>query len=232
MSHSPHPAAPSKLVARCAVAGMSLAVVALGALAVWSAIVTQDGAGGLSRAGVQTSGHLRAVQSLSLIDTQTDALEAGIVPREVRKLRQAQQVLDDSLDRMEHGGVLEASRIADESKPIVRRMKPAINRFLARPPGYDSDGSTGAEEKMERIMAELQVLLNDLDADPSRLLAAKLASVTATERTVRRTAFVLIPLGLGSVAACGWLLSVYRRRSEATMQAPSRAARRRRAPTS
>ena len=219
MSPSPHPAARSKLLARCAVAGMSLAVVALGALAVWAAIVTQDGARGLSRAGVQTSGHLRAVQSLSLIDTQTDALEAGIVPREVKKLRQAQQVLDDSLDRMEHGGVLEASRIADESTPIVRRMKPAINRFLARPPGFDSDGNTGAEEKMERIMTELQVVLNDLDADPSRLLAAKLDSVSATERTVRGTAFILIPLGLGGVAACGWLLSVYRRRSEAMMQA-------------
>jgi diguanylate cyclase (GGDEF)-like protein len=63
------------------------------------------------------------------------------------------------------------------------------------------------------------VLLNDLAADPSRLLATELASVTATERTVRATAFVLIPLGLGGVAACGWLLSLYRRRSEATMRA-------------
>ena len=68
-------------------------------------------------------------------------------------------------------------------------------------------------------MAELQVLLNDLDSDPSQLLATKLASVTATERTVRATAFVLIPLGLGGVAACAWLLSLYRRRSEATMRA-------------
>ena len=77
-------------------------------------------------------------------------------------------MLDDSLDRMEHGGVREASRIAEEARPIVRRMKPAIDRFLARPPGYDSDGSSGDEERMERIMAELQVVLNDLDPDPSR----------------------------------------------------------------
>jgi diguanylate cyclase (GGDEF)-like protein len=62
-------------------------------------------------------------------------------------------------------------------------------------------------------------LLNDLDVDPSRLLVTKLDSVTAAERTVRATAFVLIPLGLGGVAACGWLLSLYRRRSEATMLA-------------
>jgi diguanylate cyclase (GGDEF)-like protein len=219
MAPSPHQRSPSKLPGRLAVAGMSLAVVALGALAVWAAIVTQDGARGLSRAGVQTSGHLRAVQSLSLIDTQTDVLEERIDRREVAKLREAQQVLDDSLSRMEHGGVPEASRIANEAKPIVRRMKPAINRFLARPPGYDSDGSAGLEEKMERIMAELQVLLNDLDPDPSRLLAAKLDSVSATERTVRATAFILIPLGLGGVAACGWMLGLYRRRSEAMMRA-------------
>ena len=110
-------------------------------------------------------------------------------------------MLDDALDRMENGGVVEASRIAAEGKPIVRRLKPAIELFLARPPGYDSDGSAGAEEAMENIMGELQVLLNDLDPDPSQLLTTQLASVTATERTVRATAFVLIPLGLGGVAA-------------------------------
>jgi diguanylate cyclase (GGDEF)-like protein len=198
---------------------MSLAVVALGALAVWAAIVTQDGADGLSRAGVQTSGHLRAVQSLSMLDTSSDALEERIVPSELAKLRTSQRVLDDALDRMENGGVREASRIARQGKPIVERLKPAIERFLARPPGYDSDGTSGAEEEMENIMGELQVLLNDLDPDPSRTLATKLESVTATEHTVRGTAFVLLPLGLGGVAACGWLLSLYRRRSEATMRA-------------
>jgi diguanylate cyclase (GGDEF)-like protein len=186
---------------------------------VWAALVTQNGAGGLSRAGVQTSGHLRAVQSLSLIDTQTDALETKRDTAGVAKLRDAQRVLDDSLHRMSHGDVPEASRIADEAAPIVQRMRPAINRFLARPPGYDSNGNTGAEEAMEQIIAELQILLNDLEADPSRLLAAKLASVSAHERTVRATAFILIPLGLGGVAACGWLLGVYRRRADAVMRA-------------
>ena len=147
MNSSRHPASSSKLFARIAVAGMSLAVVALGALAVWAAIVTQNGADELSRAGVQTSGHLRAVQALSLIDTSTDALEEEIVPVHLAKLRNAQKVLDDALDRMESGGVLEASRIAARSKPIVARLKPAIEAFLARPPGYDSDGSGGAKRR-------------------------------------------------------------------------------------
>jgi diguanylate cyclase (GGDEF)-like protein len=119
---------------------------------------------------------------------------------------------------MEHGEVLQARRIAGRAKPIVRRLKPAVAQFLDKPPGYDSDGTAGAEEAMENIMGELGVLLNDLDSDPSSLLATKLSSVTESERTVRRTAFVLIPLGLGGVVACGWLLSLYRRRSEATMR--------------
>jgi diguanylate cyclase (GGDEF)-like protein len=212
------PAPPPRIVARLAVAGMLLAVVALGVLAVWAAIVTQNGAHGLTRAGVQTSGHLRAVQALTRIDTHTDALEEGQDRDVLRKLRRAQRLLDDALDRMEHGGVREASRIADEAKPVMARLKPAIERFLATPPGADSDGSEGAEEEMEQIMTELQVLLNDLDADPSRLLTTKLESVTASEHAVRGTAFVLVPLGLFGVAACGWLLNVYRRRSEATMR--------------
>ena len=106
----------------------------------------------LSQAGVQTSGHLRAVQALSLIDTSADALEERIVPSELAKLRRAQRVLDDALDRMANGGVPEASRIAAEGEPIVRRMKPAIERFLAHPPGYDSDGTAAPEEEMENII--------------------------------------------------------------------------------
>jgi diguanylate cyclase (GGDEF)-like protein len=208
---SPH-APPSKLFARIAVAGMFVAVLALGGLAVWAAIVTQNGAQGLSRAGVQTSGHLRALQALSLLDTQADALEDGSVPGEVARLRHAQRVLDEALLRMEQGGVREASRIADRAKPVVRRLKPAVDRFLA------GDGGTVAEDQLEDSLTELLVLLNDLDADPSLLLATKLESVTAAERTVRATAFALIPIGLISVAGCGWLLSFYRRRSEATMR--------------
>ena len=126
---------------------MSVAVLALGALAVWAAIVTQNGAAGLSRAGVQTSGHLRAVQALSLLDTRPTRSRSGIVPSELAKLRNAQRVLDDALDRMENGGVREASQIADQAKPIVRRLKPAVEQFLARPPGYDSDGSTGPRRR-------------------------------------------------------------------------------------
>jgi diguanylate cyclase (GGDEF)-like protein len=198
---------------------MSMAVVALGALAVWAAIVTQNGADELSRAGVQASGHLRALQALSLIDTGTDALEKRIVPDELARVRNAQRVLDEALRRMKDGDIPEARQIAIQSQPIVARMNPAIDRFLARPPGHDSDGSSGAEEEMENIMAELQLVLNDLDADPSRILNAKLDAVTATERTVRTTAFVLIPFGLIGVAGCGWLLGFYRRRSEATMRA-------------
>jgi diguanylate cyclase (GGDEF)-like protein len=212
-----HPAPTSKLLARIAVAGMSLAVLALGALAVWAAIVTQNGADGLSRAGVQTSGHLRAVQALSLLDTQADTLEEEVVPREVEKLRGAQRVLDDALHRMEHGDVREAGEIADRALPVVQRLKPAVDRFLDRRPGVGV--SESAEDGLEEVLTQLFVLLNDLDADPSQLLTTKLEAVTATERTVRTTAIVLIPLGLGGVAACAWLLSLYRRRAEATMLA-------------
>jgi diguanylate cyclase (GGDEF)-like protein len=210
--------ASSRLLARIAIGGMSLAVLALGALAVWAAIVTQNGAQGLSRAGVQTSGHLRATQALSIIDTSSDNLEKEIIPSELRKLRRAQRVLDDALGRMQHGGVREASRIADEARPLMAQLKPAIQEFLARPPGYDSNGNSGAEERMENVMGRLQEVLNDLDPDPSQLLTTQLEDVTATEHTVRGTAFVLIPLGLGGVAACGWLLGLYRRRSEAAMR--------------
>jgi GGDEF domain-containing protein len=208
----------SKGVARLAVAGMSLAVLALGALAVWAALVTQNGADGLSRAGVQTSGHMRAVQSLSTIDTQTDALEDKIVASELRKLRRAQQVLDDALERMEHGGVAESREDALKAKPMVSRLKPTIERFLATPDRGASEGATGIEDEMEDIIEELQLLLNDVDSDPSQLLTTKLEDVSDSERTVRGTAFVIVPLGLLFVGVCAWMLSMYRRRSEATMR--------------
>jgi len=238
MIPSLHVPASKRLIARIAVAGMSLAVLALGTLAVWSSIVTQNGAAGLSGAGVQTSGHLRAIQALSLINSSADGLESGPDPVHLKKLRNAQKVLDDALYRMQNGEVRDAQVIAGESRPIVRRLKPAIEWFLAAcvvkrvvgaptvacvspttPPGFDAKASGGPEKLMEDTMRELEVVLNDLDSDPSQLLTTELASVTATERTVRATAFILIPLGLLGVAVCAWLLSGYRRRAEATMLA-------------
>ena len=71
-----------KVLARIAVASMSLAVVALGALALWGGTANQDDSGELSQAGVQTSGHLRAGQAPSTPDTFSYALEERIVPGE------------------------------------------------------------------------------------------------------------------------------------------------------
>ena len=208
---------PPRVWARIAVAGMSLAVVALGSLAVWAAIVTQNDAHGLSQAGVQTSGHLRAVQALSLLDTSSDTLEEEVVPGKLAKLRHSQRVLDDALERMENGDVRAATRIAVQARPIVARLTPAVDRFLTRAPEGDGEATTRSEESLEDVITQLQVLLNDLDADPSALLESKLESAVDSERTVHATAFALIPLGLGSAVACAWLLSLYRRRSEASM---------------
>ena len=153
-----------------------------------------------------------------MIDTSADELEEGPRPSSLFALQRAQRVLDESLDRMESGDSRNTRQIAREGKPIVRRMKPAIEPFLARPPGYDSSGTGGPEKRMEDIFTELDVLLSELDPDPSQLLDSKLDSVTASERTVRGTAFVLVPIGLGGVAACAWLLGLYRRRSESAMR--------------
>ena len=208
----------SRGASRLAVAGMLLAVLALGALAVWSALVTQNQADGLSRAGVQTSGHLRAVQSLTAIDNQTDALEGRVTPGKLESLRRAQRVLDASLTQMEHGDVAESRRDARQARPVVRRLTPTIERFLATPNRGATQGAAGPEDEMEDVIEELQLLLNDVDSDPSQLLTTKLAEATAAERTVRTTAFVIVPVGLLFVGVCAWMLSVYRRRSESAMR--------------
>jgi diguanylate cyclase (GGDEF)-like protein len=197
---------------------MSLAVIALGALAVWAAIVTQNGAQELSRAGIQTSGHLRAIQALSQIDSSVDALEERRVPGEVANVRAAQAILDESIERMAGGGVAETRSVATRSEPIVRRLTPAVEEFLTGPPVSNKPGASGLENDIEDILGELQVVLNDLDSDPSEALTTQLDSVTSSERTVRGVALVLVPLGLAGVGMCGWLLTVYRRRSEAMMR--------------
>jgi diguanylate cyclase (GGDEF)-like protein len=84
---------------------------------------------------------------------------------------------------------------------------------------YDGDDNDdAAEDAMEEIVEELEVLLNDSKSDPAVLLGRKLDAVTATGATVRNTALVLAPLGLVGVAACALLLRIYRRRSETMMR--------------
>ncbi len=209
---------PSRTVERLALAGLALATVALGAVALWSAIVSQNSAAGLSQAGVQTSGHLRAVQALTAIDRHTDVLGEEFDASGLGELREAQRILDDALARMERGGVIEASRLAREAQPNVEAMRDSIERLLVVRRSRDPERLEAADDATDETVEALQLQLNDADFDPSGLLITKLEAVTGQERTVVRTTFVLVPFGLGFVVACGWLLRMYRRRSEAAMR--------------
>ncbi|HEX8631451.1 MAG TPA: HD domain-containing phosphohydrolase [Catenuloplanes sp.] len=212
-----------RLLTRVTVIGMSLAVLALGGLAVWSAYVAQGEARGLARAGVQITGQLGTVQALYVIRMESDALEDEFTDAGVARLRTAVREMPANLARMESGDSAEATRVARTATPLAIRLAPAVERFLADPKGdiryRGDDGDDTAEDAMEEIIAELELLLNDSGSDPAQLLNGKLARVTAAGQTVGRAAAVLVPVGLGGVLVCGWLMRVYRRRSEATMRA-------------
>ena len=208
---------PPRILERIALTGLALATVALGALAVWSAVVTRDSASGLSQAGLQTSAHLLAVQALIKLDAETDVLGEDFAPYGLARLVRVHGVFDRSLDRMERGGIVEARRIARTAQSRSQELQASIDGLLAARRTGDPKRLEAADDATDRIVDALQVLLNDRAADPTQLLNAKLASVNGLERTVRRTTLMLVPLGLGLVLVCGWLLRSYRRRSEATM---------------
>jgi diguanylate cyclase (GGDEF)-like protein len=215
----------SRVPTRLALLGMSLAILALGALAIWSAVVTQHGTRDITRVGVQTTGHLRTMQALSLIDTQTDGFEDGFMPSLARDVVRSVRILAEARGRMERGGVAEASRLARQAEPIVRRLRADTERFLALLPRRGQELSdkassklAAAEENMDEATEKLQRLMNDIESDPLRLLAKRLHGVTDSSRLVNRMAFVMVPVGLIFVAACGWMLAGYRRRSESAMR--------------
>jgi hypothetical protein len=111
---------------------MALAFTVLGTLGLWAMIVTRDHTDSLSRAGVQTSGHMRAAQALGQIDTHTDLLEDGIDPQIVARLRTAQRVLGESLQRMQRRSVVARERrLAHDAEPQVEALRPTIEAFLA-----------------------------------------------------------------------------------------------------
>jgi signal transduction histidine kinase len=208
------PMGASRLVTPLAVGGMLAAVIALGALAVWANVLAQGHVAGLSRAGDQTAGHLRATQALGQIDTHTDLLEDGIDPPVLAKLRQAQRLLHESLRRMQaSGGVEWERRLARDAGPDVRRLGPAIEDFLAAV--GTGDAQVAAEERMEIILDELQLNFNDVSSDPSQLLNEETAGAAADSRRIYTASYVLIPLALAFMALCAWQLRTFRRRSEA-----------------
>jgi diguanylate cyclase (GGDEF)-like protein len=217
------PSRRSLLIVRFAMTGMAVAVLALGALAVWSAYVTQHESDELAGVGVQTTGQLRAVQSLAAMRIELTSLEDdGVAPDKLARLDDAQRLLAEALTRMEAGDAPEPTRVAHRAWPLQRQLGPAIDHYLADPRGdilykgeFDDDTS---EEALENIMEGLEILLADSRSDPADLLDRKLANVTSTGVAVRHTAMVLIPLGLVGVLACVWLLRTYRRRSEDAMR--------------
>ncbi|MCA1677624.1 MAG: hypothetical protein LC777_01095 [Actinobacteria bacterium] len=46
-------------------------------------------------------------------------------PADLRKLRTAQSILDDALQRMATGEIAEARRLAARAQPLVAELKPA-----------------------------------------------------------------------------------------------------------
>jgi signal transduction histidine kinase len=228
--------AASRLVSRLAIGGMLLAIPAVGALAFWTNMVGQEHTRDVSRAGVQTSGHLRAAQALGQIDRYSDDLEDGVDPAVLADLRFAQRVLHDSLTRMQRESIVDwERRLASDAKPDVQRLIPAIDAFLASPRG---DGAMRApdehvrsvdEENLEDILNPMLERFNDIRRDPSRLLQERTAAAIAADRMTNRTAMILLPIALLFVALCAWLLTSSRRRAEAereTMEAELRLAHR------
>jgi diguanylate cyclase (GGDEF)-like protein len=204
------------------VVGMSLAVLALGGLAAWSALVTTREAAALADTGVQINGQLGAVQSLHVIRMESARLEDGYTEDGVMRLRAAIEAIPADLELMGAGDSIETARVAGQAKPVAAKLGPVVEAWLADPRGdvlyRGEDDDDTSEVAMEEVVSELDRLLSDSEADPAQLLAGKLERVTEAGQAVSRAAGVLVPLGLAGVVVCGWLLRVYRRRSEATMQ--------------
>jgi signal transduction histidine kinase len=205
----------SRAVSRLAIGGMVLAILALGILAVWANIVGQRHTIAVSRAGVQTSGHLRAAQSLGQIDKYSDILEDGIDEAVLANLRAAQRALRASLDRMQRASVVDWERLlARNAEPDERRLSPAVDAFLAAVRRGDAKAQAEGEENMESILDAMQLRFNDIRRDPSRLLRDETAASVAADRTIDRMATILLPLVLLFVAFCIWLLTTSRKRAE------------------
>jgi len=208
---------------RLAVTGMTLAVVSLGGLAIWSTYTAQRQTDDLADSGVQIAGQLRAVQALSMIRIELRIMEDnGVADEPMARLRAAQELLPDGLARMRAGSAPEPAELARRAQSLAEKLDPAIEAYITDPRGdilyrgEDDDDTT--EEALEVILQDLEIMLNRSGSDPAILLNDRLDSATATSDIVRRTAWVLVPLGLVGVAACGWLLGAYRRRSEALMR--------------
>lgn len=212
--------APSRLVVWLAVVGMSVALLALGGLALWTTIASQDRAARLSYAGVQTSGHLRATQALGQLDSYADLMADERPTAEIDAgLADAKRVLDDALTRMQDGANLQARRLASAAARDVRRLAPALERLRVATRSGDPQRVDDADDSVDDLLESLQRRFDDFKSDPSDELRAEAAAAVDGERSTRALAIVLIPAGLLCLSLCLWVLGAYRRRWEAASRA-------------
>jgi diguanylate cyclase (GGDEF)-like protein/PAS domain S-box-containing protein len=212
------PGAASRVAVRLVVAVMALAVGGLGGVAVWSAVIMQNEASALASTSAQAGGQLLALQSLSTIRIQTNAMEDGITEERMAALHGARQALPIALGAMERGNAAEAT-VARKAKPLAVQLDKAVETYLNDPLGDiryegDDDGDDTSEDAMDAAVVKIEGMLNGRDINPSFAVSGMLADVTSAESTIRATATVLVPLGLMSAAASAWLLSRLRRRAE------------------
>jgi signal transduction histidine kinase len=214
--------ASSRVVSRVAIGGVLLAILTMATLRVGANLVAQQHTRAVSRAGVQTSGHLRAVQALGQIARYADELEDGVDPAVAADLRVAQRVLRTSLARMQRDSVVAwERRLGRDAEPDRRRLTAAVDAFLASPradgarrAGDEPVGGV-AEADLANILSPMLQRFNDLRRDPFGPLQQETAAAAHADRVIDRIAIVLLPLMLLFVAFCGWLLTRSRRAAEA-----------------
>ena len=210
-----------RVVTRLAIAGMSLVFVLFGSLAVWATRDSASHTEALTRAGLQASGHLLALQALGEIDTKTDLLEDRPGDKRiVAQLASAQSVLWDALDRMESNSAVPAERrLAITSRDEVRELGPAVDTFVAATRSGDPVATRRADTVMDDLLNVLQGGFDDVNDGPAQKLVAESGAAASAQARVENAGLVLVPLGVLFVGLCGWQLRTYRRRSDDAMLA-------------
>jgi len=192
MTEGPDRGRLSGAVTRFAVIGMAIAVFALGALAIWSTRVAQDESDSITQVSLQTAAQLRAMQAQSIIRTQTNVLEHDYSEQSLAKLRAAQVALPKALAQMEAGGDPAGVEVARKALQLQSGLDAKIAIWLAdlqQHPNAEHHGDDSSPgHRVDAILTQLEVLLNDSPSDPAVLLGKNLDEVTSSTRAVRRTA--------------------------------------------
>ncbi len=201
------------VVSRLATLGLALVLVALGAFAIWSGILTQSAGQQAQLAVLHSNLFQQARYGITLESAQEHAYAEELDAQRLVRFNQAVTLAHDALDAVLHTPDEDDSLVARDLLALNRRYVAGFRSLVAATQRGDLAHAAVIEATtLDPLVATMETRVESAAAAERRMATASLHTLSRTNAFVRTSTIVVFTLGLALLALFALILRRYRQR--------------------